>query len=310
MVEGGLARCSQEWSNAAATGSSVCIFLHVFLLSPVLQYRLWDRIQDWVYLAVALAISLVTMTQRNEPALRGLRAAALAATSGVEARLSGVGRYVRALDENERLRQEAITLATEAARAREATAENDRLRALLGFRDSSAATLVPVRIVAKGLGGERNLLTIDGGTMRGVHDGMPLIDERGILGRVVLTSDHYARVMPYLNTNFRVVAKVRELGADGIVRWDIKRPGVLTMQEVGRTEQVRRGMHIVTGFGSDVFPAGFPIGTVDSVAAESGRNDLTILVRPAAPLANASFAFVLTVLPNSERTALEATPVE
>ena len=276
----------------------------------MLQYRLWDRLQDWVYLAVVLVVSVTLLTLRNEPALRGLRAGALSLTSGAEASLSGIGRYLRALDENERLRQETITLAAEAARARESTAENDRLRALLAFRDSSGATLVPVRLVAKGLGGERNLLTIDGGAARGIRDGMPLLDERGILGRVVLTSEHYARVMPYLNTDFRVVAKISEIGAEGVVRWDGKKPGLLTMQEVGRTEQVKPGMKVVTGTGSGVFPAGYPVGTVVAVRAEQGRNDFTIDVRPAALLSNASFAFVLTALPDPERTALEAQPVQ
>lgn len=276
----------------------------------MLQYRLWDRLQDWVYLAVALLASVVLLVGRNGPALQGLRAVALETTSGVETRLSGVGRYLRALDENERLRQESITLAAEAARAREAIAENDRLRAMMGFRDSSNATLVPVRLVGKGLGGEHNLVTIDGGRAQGIVDGMPLLDERGILGRVVLTSERYARVMPYLNTDFRVVAKIVELGADGVVRWDGRKPDLLTLQEVGRTERVRTGMTVVTGTGSDVFPAGYPIGTVTAVRAEAGRNDLTIDVRPAAALANASFAFVLTALPDTERVALEAQPVQ
>ena len=128
--------------------------------------------------------------------------------------------------------------------------------------------------------------------------------------RVVLTSGRYARVMPYLNTDFRVVAKVQELSADGVVRWDGKKPDLLTLQEVGRTERVRPGMHVVTGTGSDVFPAGYPIGTVTAVRADPGRNDLTIDVRPAAPLSNAGFAFVLTALPDSERVALEARPVQ
>lgn len=275
-----------------------------------MQYRFWDRAKDWVLLGLCLVVSLVVLVARNEPAVRSLRRAALMATSGIEATLAGVGRYLRALDENERLRGETVTLAVEAARSREAVAENDRLRRLLAFRDTLGTEMVAVRIVSKGLGDQQNLFTIDAGTDRGVRDGMPVVDERGILGRVVLTNSRYARVMPYLNTDFRVQATLLPGGAEGVVRWDGSAGDRLTLDFVPRTTRVTRGMPVVTSGGTGIFPAGFPIGTVVEAQARAGRNALDIVVRPASPLGEATHAVVLLVVPDTARLAIEAATVQ
>ena len=275
-----------------------------------MQYRFWDRAKDWVLLGVCLLVSLVVLMARNEPAVRSLRRAALMATSGVEARLAGVGRYLRALDENDRLRGETVTLAVEAARSREAVAENDRLRRLLAFRDTLGTEMVAVRIVSKGLGAQQNVFTIDAGTDRGVRDGMPVVDERGILGRVILTNTRYARVMPYLNTDFRVQATLLPGGAEGVVRWDGAAGDRLSLDFVPRTTRVTRGMQVVTSGGTGIFPAGFPIGTVVEAKATAGRNALDIAVRPAAPSGEATHAVVLLVVPDSARMAIDTAPAQ
>ena len=127
---------------------------------------------------------------------------------------------------------------------------------------------------------------------------------------VELTSRRYARVMPYLNTDFRVTARILPIGAEGIVRWSGARNDRLSMEFVARTEPVRRGQAVVTAGRGDVFPEGFLIGYVESVNARAGRNALDVELRPAAPLARATHAFVLLALPDSERVRLEAAPLQ
>lgn len=268
--------------------------------------QLWERIQDWVLLFVLLALSVAALLNRNEPVFRGLRAASLTATAQVETWFSWVGRYVRALDENTSLRSENIALAGEVARAREARQENARLRALLALRDTTDYPLQPARIVSKDITRQQNYLTLDVGEADSVQPGMAVIDAEGILGKIVLTSDHYALVQPYLNTEFRVPAKIQELQTAGVVRWEGVRRDRLLMEHVVKTEPVRPGQLAVTSGFSDTFPAGYPIGTVDSVAVRPGRNELLVYLRPASPLSKTQYAFVVMRRPDPERETLEA----
>ena len=269
-----------------------------------MQRSLWHRLRAWVLLILLLALSLAVLLARGGEGLDGVRAAVLERTAWAEARLDGPKDYFRVRRENRRLRRELFGLASDVARSREAALENRRLRHLLGFQDTTAYRVRAARIIGKSLG--ENLFTLDVGRRDGVEPGMAVLDEQGILGSVLLASDRYARVLPYQHTQFFVPGKVQPMGAQGIVRWMGDRPNVLTMEQVVRTEAVQPGQRVVTSSFSGVFPAGWPIGTVDSVRALAGRNEVLLYLTPSARLDRAEHAFVVLQKPEAEREALEA----
>ncbi len=270
-----------------------------------MPFRLWDRIRDWVILSVLLLLAIVMMLAQNDPMLRGMRSVSLEVTSWVEARFARVGHFYRALDENEILRRDNIDLSSQLARSREARLENERLRKLLDFRDGSTQTMVAARIIAKNIFGPDNFLLLDVGRADGIEAAMAVVDEKGILGTVILVSDHYSRVMPYLNTDFHVPGKIQPLQAVGIVSWPGSRYDVLVLENVVKTEPVEPGQLVVTSSSSVFFPPGYPIGRVDSVAKRPGENLLEIHLSPASPLNTADHAFVILHKPDPERASLE-----
>ena len=266
--------------------------------SPVSQF--WLRSRDFILLAALCLVALTIFVSRNRPVLRVARGAALAVTGPVEGVFADVGRFRRSLGENERLRDETVALSTEVARLREARTENARLRGLLGFADSLTVPYRVARVVTKDLSQQANFITIDVGTRDSVQVGMPVIDERGIVGKVFLTGGDHAVVMPHQNTQFSVPGTLDELALDGVVTWDGRSAGRLTMEYVPKTEPVTGGMLITTSPFSGVFPAGVPIGRVDSAYGAPGRNDFVIEVIPAAPLAEVGYVYVLLAVPDPE----------
>ena len=161
-------------------------------------------------------------------------------------------------------------------------------------------------IISKDIFGQQNYLTLDVGRADGVAPGMPVVDEKGILGMVIFISEHYSRVLPYLNTEFHVAAKIQPLQADGMISWPGSRPDMLVLENVVKTEPVEVGQRVVTSRASSVFPPGYPVGVIDSVANRPGENLLEIHVRPATPLNTAQHAFVILQRVDPERTRLEA----
>ncbi|MEZ4701618.1 MAG: rod shape-determining protein MreC [Rhodothermales bacterium] len=270
-----------------------------------MNVRQWAQIRDWVLLVGLLGVSTLVMLTQNTSILRALRAASLELTARVETNMSWVGRYVRALEENDALRRENIQLSSQLARSREAQQENERLRRLLEFRQESAHRLAPARIVEKEITRQRNFLTLNVGREQGVEVGMGVVDDRGILGKVELVSEHYARVMSYLNMDFRVPAKLQSSNAMGIVRWEGQLRDQLLMEHVIKTEQVEVGDLVVSSGFSGVFPPGYPIGVVESYERQPGKNQLLIYLRPASSIDTGDHAFVVLETPDPERTAIE-----
>jgi rod shape-determining protein MreC len=268
--------------------------------------RIWDRIRDWVVLFSLLAVTIGMMVAQNEPIVRSMRGASLNLTAWVESHFAWVGGYFRSIEENQLLRDENITLSSEVARSREALYENERLRSMIAMTDTSQHELLPARIVGKDLTRQQNYLTLDVGERDGVREGMAVIDERGVIGRVVFVSSRYARVMPYLNVDFRLPARVQEVRSEGVVRWEGNRFDHLLMEHVVKTDPVEPGHLVITSGYSGTFPEGYPIGIVDSVAFRTGRNERLVWVRPLAPLDKVNFAFVIMTLPDPELLEIES----
>jgi rod shape-determining protein MreC len=265
-----------------------------------------SQLLDWVLLIGLLVVSVVAMVTQNQALSRALRAETLELTAEVESSFAWMGRYLRVLRENDELRRRNIELSSRVARTRSVRMENQELRRLLGLQDSSAARLVAARIVTKDIFRQENLLTLDVGRRDGVEKGMPVVHQRGIVGTVMLVSEDYARVMPFLNTDFRVPATLLPLRTEGIVRWEGERHDRLLLEHVVKTEPVEAGQTVVTSGHSAVFPPGRRIGTVDSVQVRPGRSELLIYLRPAVPLHEIDHAFVLLRTPDPDRQRLES----
>lgn len=268
-----------------------------------------NRLGDWLLLLVLLAVSAATMVTQNEPLVRTLRAHTIEVTAQVESSFSWVGRYFRVLEENDHLRRENIQLSSEVARTRAVRQRNEELERLLQLSDSSSAPLRAARIVTKDIFGQDNFMTLNVGSADGVEEGMPVVHEQGIVGTVVLVSDDYAQVMPFINTDFRVPGVVLPSRAEGIVRWDGERLDRLQLDHVVKTEPVEAGQQVLTSGHSGVFPAGRTIGTVDSVAALPGRTELRIFLRPAVQIHEISHAVVILRTSDPEREALQERPI-
>lgn len=268
-----------------------------------------NRPGDWILLIVLLLGAAVLLVTQNQPLVRTVRAQTIEVTARVESAFAWMGRYVRVLEENDELRRENIQLSSRVARTRAVRQRNDELEQLLNLIDTSSAPVRAARIVTKDIFGQSNFLTLDLGREDGVREGMAVVHERGIVGTVVLVSEQFARVMPFINTDFRVPGVVLPIRAEGIVRWDGERLDRLQLDHVVKTESVEEGQRVVTSGHSGIFPAGRTVGTVDSVAAPAGRNELQIFLRPAVPVQQITHAVVVLQSADSEREALEEQPV-
>ena len=270
----------------------------------------WDLIKDWVLLFSLLVISVGVMLTLNQPLLRSMRAASLESTAWLESQFSWVGGFLTALEENSTLRSENITLSSQLARLREAESQNERFRRMLGMQDTTDYyPLQPARIVSKDITRQHNMLIVNAGRADSVKTGMAVVDERGIIGKVVLASEHYAKVMPLMNTDFSVPGKIQSLQTQGLISWSREHPNRLLMEHVPKTDPVLQGQLVVTSGYSGSFPAGYPIGIIDSISANTGRNELDIYLNPAAPVRSAEYVFVVLHQPNEELQNLQAQTV-
>jgi rod shape-determining protein MreC len=99
--------------------------------------------------------------------------------------------------------------------ARQATAENERLKALLNLGEQTKIESIPARVIARDPSVWFNTITIDRGSSSGVAVNMPVVTGGGIVGRVITVSPWASQVMLITDEKAGAGAVVGQLGQSG-----------------------------------------------------------------------------------------------
>ena len=211
------------------------------------------------------------------------------------------GDTVNAKGQRDKLETERDQLRQQVARLQVAENENKELRGLVdygagaGIQDYSPVT---ARVYSRSNSSWYSTIEINKGTSDGVAVNQPVVNGKGLVGKVKTVSDGNAVVMLLSDAEFGVSGLASQADQPGSVLPVAGSPGDLLFDLVPDAKAVRKGDSIVTaGTVSDRLPSPFPqgilIGTVRRVNG-IGELDRTIHVTPAADLRSLDFVRVLT----------------
>jgi rod shape-determining protein MreC len=223
------------------------------------------------------------------------------------------GDTLDAKDERDALEAERDALRQEVARLQVAENENAELRDLVDYgRGSGIDAYEPVtaRVYSRSNSSWYSTIEINKGSSDGLAVNQPVINGKGLVGKVKTVSDGNAVVMLLSDSDFGVSALAAEADQPGSLLPVAGSPGDLVLDLVPEAKEVRKGDRIVTaGTISSRLPSPFPqsllIGTVKRVEGE-GELDRTIHVAPAADLRKLDFVQVLTRPEADLRASAEA----
>lgn len=177
-------------------------------------------------------------------------------------------------------------------------AENSRLkselnmtkRALEFFREDSTYAIrqkiaaengykfVTARVINSSFSRSHNYLTLDKGELDGVHKEMGVVSQAGVVGIVCSASDHFALVMPILNVESKISAKVKNKSQTGSLVWKGADYRYASLEEVPGYIPVAKGDSIVSSGYSTIFPEGIYVGKI-SKCGRGADNNLRIDVQ-------------------------------
>ena len=122
--------------------------------------------------------------------------------------------------------------------------------------------LIPAKVVANSVDKPGNLMTIDKGSADGIHKDMDVISGTGVVGIVYLVAEHYAIVIPVLNTKSNISCMIQNRGYFGYLRWKGGVSDLAYLEEVPRHAHFKLGDYVVTSGYSAVFPPGVRVGRI------------------------------------------------
>lgn len=264
--------------------------------------RYLGDLKEYIIYSFIVMICLILIFQNENIQVRFMRGAAVSIIGAVQRTFSIIPNVFQLEKENKQLREINNTLAAEVSQLKESKLENIRLKQMLEFKQRLSLRMVTAKIIGKTLIQTRNNITLNAGTNDSVKFGMPIITDKGLVGRIVAVSGNFSIAQILLNKDLRISAKDQRSRVDGIIAWDGEEK--LRMKNVSKSSDVIDGDVILTSEYSNHFPAGIPIGYVTSVTTVDNLFK-NIEVEPFVDFETLEEVFVLKFLSNRERQELE-----
>ncbi|MCB2224188.1 MAG: rod shape-determining protein MreC [Actinobacteria bacterium] len=190
-----------------------------------------------------------------------------AVTDPIVGFFEGISDLVGVRGENEDLRQEVARLEAELAETEALQARVRELEQILGVEPPDDLESVTARVLARGVSEFDHIRLIDKGRADGITVDMPVVDEGGLVGRIVSVTEHEARVRLISDPTVRVAVQVERTGETGVLTGRGSERMVLEMFNTDAS--LLEGDLLVTADGR--FPAGLSVATVaEDAAAEVG----------------------------------------
>lgn len=198
---------------------------------------------------------------------------------------------------NEDLQSLADSLMIENVRLKEIESENETLRRLLNFTQANPthsykAAEVKGRVIGRDPSNFLSYLIIDLGSQQGIEKGMPVVAERGLVGRITDVGSNWAKVMLIIDPSSSVNALIQSSRATGVVEGQVG--GSLVMKYIPQGETVNVNDIVLTsGLGGN-FPKKLIIGQVTTVQQRDIEMFQEAHIRPTVDFNNLEIVLVIT----------------
>lgn len=195
--------------------------------------------------------------------------ATAAARSGQQGFFSSIAGYFRAGSQNAALREEVELARIRLAEADAVKAENARLKALLGLRDKPVKPVTVARLVGSTATSGRRFAYLGAGRSDGVLPGMPVLSDRGVIGRVLEAGRASARVL--LLTDSESVLPVRRATGDVVAFAEGRGDGMLRVRLVNLgINPLKPGDLMVTSGAGGYYRPGVAVAVITETTPDGG----------------------------------------
>ncbi len=185
------------------------------------------------------------------------------------------------LEENARLKVQAVFLESKLQKLLTLERENAQLRELLQSTSQATGKVVIAQLLAVDLDPLVQQVILDKGVKDHIYLGQPVLDAYGVLGQVISVGPLTSRVLLINDMQSAVPVQNYRTGSRAIAV-GLGYSGKLKLINVPETKDVQEGdLYVASGLGLR-FPVGYPVGVVSKLSQELGDRFATILLIPSA----------------------------
>jgi rod shape-determining protein MreC len=153
-----------------------------------------------------------------------------------------------------------------------------RLLKLLQFTERTDQAVLAAQIIGRDPSGLFQSVIINKGKHSGLSVNMPVVNEEGVVGRIVSVADNYSKVLLLIDQNC-AVDSINQRSRDGGIVKGLSSDKCI-MDYVLKTADIEVDDIIITSGISGIFPKGVPIGRVVDIQDSPDEFFLEIKIEP------------------------------
>lgn len=200
------------------------------------------------------------------------------------------------------LESENVELRIQNQRIQALEQNNDELLSILEiYSADDRLNFVVAELRSKIQTHSRDEVYLNQGSTDGVEAGSAVIDVSGIYGQVVEVQPFLSRIVRITDQRIAIPARVQRSGLN-VVLSGVGDGRHLAMEYATVTWDVKEDDVIVASGLGGVYPAGYPIGVVNSIRHEETGVEATVIVEPSAQIDRRRWLLILMKESNTETT--------
>ncbi len=240
-----------------------------------------------------------------ETVLRDILAPLQSGVSGVSGKISDtlsvITRTKKITIQYGELQQQVGELTAKLNMMEEYRQENVRLRKMLQMKQSldNRFQMVGAAVIARDASNWYHSITVDQGKDRGIKRDMPVISQRGLVGRVIAVTKGTAEILLLMDPEGSAGGLVQATRTPGIIKGNGEGKG-LTMVHLAHDAPIQENQVVVTSGLGDIFPKGLRIGYITGTVVEANGLVKKAFIQPFADFNRLEEVFIIAGVKGGE----------
>lgn len=197
--------------------------------------------------------------------------------------------------EIDQLNRQLAEVKTDSQISGDVEAENQKLRELLELKESYSTGWVTVAAEVSGREADNwyEKLTLNKGSKDGIAEGMAVVDQNGLVGKIVNVTSNTSQVLLIIDSSGSLGGMMQKSSIQGVLQGIGGGKGLINMTKLPYNADIQLNDVVVTSGVGGVFPAGLLVGTVVKVNTSADGLSKEAILEPYADFNDIQFVLVV-----------------
>ena len=225
-------------------------------------FTLFLEHSTWMLFVLYCSIATLFMRLQQDDVQAVLHSERSEFSSAVNEQLMKFGTLFTMKKENERLMRVNTDLLARVLTLETSAFDERNQQKILADTTLNASGFIMARVVDRKFSDRENMLLIDAGWRKGIKKDMTVLVPEGLVGRVTSVSENYARVMPVIHPDFKVIVVADSCGSMGVLTWSGGKEFLAQVDHIPISSRLKLNERLVTADFSTFSIRGLPVGRV------------------------------------------------